>query len=72
MTTQQEKIIKYELFLHYLQMYAEVTLDNKRVKKLIERACSWSYAHRQGNGELTNAEQRKLIKAAFDKLTDVD
>jgi hypothetical protein len=70
MPTQDEKIIKYEMFLHCLQMYAEVTLDHERVKKLIARACTWSYAHRQGNGELSEAEQCELIDAAFDKLTD--
>jgi hypothetical protein len=72
MPTQSEKIVKYELFLHLLQLHAEVAMDHRRVQKLIARACRWSYAHRQGNGELSETEQNALIDAAFDKLTDID
>lgn len=66
------KVQVYENFLHLLQMYAEVTMNPDKVRRLIERACSWSYAHRQGNGELSEEEQHALVEDAFEKLCDID
>ena len=68
----KQKIVVYERFLHQLQLFAEVALDGNKVRKLIDRACTWSYAHRAGNGELTETEQQARIGKAFEKLTDLD
>jgi len=62
------KVRQYENFLHALQMGAEVTMNGEMVGDLIGNACRWSYAHRQGNGELSDEEQQDLVNAAFDKL----
>ncbi len=70
MTTLTEKVKKYEHFLHNLHFAFSVELNSDKVKDLLNRASNWSYAHRQGNGELSQYEQNKLIKAAFHKLTD--
>lgn len=70
MITDKEKIAKYEQFLHQLQLYAEVTLNPEGVRKLISNACSWSYAHRRGNGEYSEKEQQAIIDKAFHKLCD--
>lgn len=72
MPTPEEKIATYEQFLHRLQMYAEVVMDSKKVGRLIDNACRWSYAHRMGNGELSFDEQQALIDEAFAKLLDTD
>ena len=71
MPTLKQKVVTYEKFLHMLQLNAEVAMNPINVGKLIERACSWSYAHRRGNGELSEKQQQKLIDAAFEKLTDI-
>lgn len=68
----RHKIKVYESFLHLLQMHAEVTMDRDRVRRLIERACAWSYAHRSGNGELSEEEQQERIDAAFANLLRID
>lgn len=65
-------ISKYENFLHLLQLHAEVTMNPSKVKKLISNACEWSYAHRCGNGELSEKEINKRIKKAFEKLTNTE
>ena len=62
----------YESFLHLLQLNAEVTLNADGVKKLISNACSWSYAHRRGNGELTDDEQQAIIDKAFVTLCEME
>ena len=67
-----EKVEKYEQFLHDLNMYAEVTLNHKKAQRLVNNACDWSYAHRVGNGELSDEEQDAKIRRAFDRLTKVD
>ena len=62
----------YESLLHLLQLNAEVTLNHENVKKLIGNICSWSYAHRRGNGEPTDEEQQAMIDKAFDKLCEME
>lgn len=66
--TQKEKIEQYERLLHLIQLHAEVTMRGEIVKDLIGRICSWSYAHRTGNGENTDQEQQAIIDHAFWKL----
>ena len=41
------------------------------MKRLINNACNWSYAHRVGNGELSDEEQSKIIEEAFHKLCEL-
>ena len=68
MPTMRQKIKKYEGLLHSIQMHAQVTMNHERVRNLIDQICSWSYAHRSGNGEISDKEQQQRIDAAFDKL----
>jgi hypothetical protein len=70
MITDREKVIQYEALLHTIQMYAQVTLNHKKVSKLISNICNWSYAHRVGNGEYSDEKQAEIIKRNFDKLLD--
>lgn len=71
MATLREKVTMYERLLHNIQMYREVTMDGDKVRQLLDNVGAWSYAHRQGNGELTDRQQHALIDAKFRKLTDV-
>lgn len=65
-----DKIRKYEELLHQIQMCAEVTMDNEKLKRLIKNICAWSYAHRSGDGFLTEKQIKKNIKKQFNKLTE--
>lgn len=60
----------YEQFLHNLQMYS-VCGRGDLIQILVDNACSWSYAHRVGNGEYSDKKQDKLVAANFWKLTTV-
>ena len=64
----REKVDVYERLLHKIQLNAQVIMDHEVIKDLIGNICDWSYAHRQGNGELSNEEQDKLIRYHFEKL----
>jgi hypothetical protein len=66
------KLVMYEKFLHAVQMHAEVTMNGAVVHQLIANACRWSYAHRQGNGELSEQEQHALVEQAFHNLLKVE
>ena len=68
MPTDKEKVLQYERLLHAIQLNAEVAMDSARVGQLIQNICKWSYAHRVGNGELSESEQNAVIKKAFDDL----
>jgi hypothetical protein len=65
----REKVEMYENFLHRINSFV-VLADNEGVKELVMNADRWSYAHRVGNGELSDEEQEQLIKSAFLKLCD--
>jgi Tfp pilus assembly protein PilN len=66
--TLREKVAVYEDLLHSLQMYAAVTLDQAAIAHALSIICDWSYAHRQGNGELTEEQQDNLVRKHFDRL----
>ena len=70
MKTPEEKIRVYEDLLHAIQLNAEVAMNSDNVGKLILNICRWSYAHRCGNGELTDEQQEELIDKAFDRLLE--
>ena len=66
----KEKLEVYEKVLHQIQMFADVTMNEKKIKALIGLICSWSYAHRSGNGKNTDEEQQAMIDQFFQKLND--
>jgi hypothetical protein len=72
MRTDKEKVAKYEALMHRLQLYGEVCMDGAKVRRLVKNIYAWSYAHRSGNGMLTDEEQEARIDAAFDRLLDED
>lgn len=63
------KVQKYEEFLHAIN-YAVTACNHERVRKLVDNAFKWSYAHRCGNGEYTDEEQQEIIDRALARLTE--
>jgi hypothetical protein len=70
MITDKEKIKMYEALLHDIH-FAGVAFNHERIKAFLTNISSWSYAHRSGNGELTDEEQNARIESAFKKLRDM-
>jgi hypothetical protein len=64
----QRKVQKYEEFLHAINA-AKVGGNHERLQRLIDNAFSWSYAHRVGNGELSDEEQDAIVDRALERLT---
>ena len=69
--TLEEKVAQYEQFLHNINMML-VSGNNEGVKRLVNNADSWSYAHRVGNGELTEEQQQEIINRKFWKLNNIE
>lgn len=68
----REKVEVYEALLHKIQLHAQVTMDHERVRILIGNICAWSYAHRCGNGEISEDEQKCRVRFQFNKLLDTN
>lgn len=68
--TLREKVRVYERLLHRIQLHREVTMNHDEVVKLLDKIGNWSYAHRQGNGEPTEAEQQRMVNRAFWRLDE--
>ena len=69
--TEKEELAMYRGFLHDLNMFASITMDGHAVHELVGKACDWSYAHRVGNGMLTDEEQEQIVSRNFWKLRDI-
>jgi hypothetical protein len=67
--TLKEKVEMYESYLHKINMYV-ISCNDQGVRELVQNADTWSYAHRIGNGELSERKQQKVINNAFWKLLD--
>lgn len=61
----KEKVAVYEHLFHRIQLAYEVTLDSEQVRQYLDLISAWSYAHRKGNGELSEEEQNQLIDYQF-------
>lgn len=66
--TLRDKVKLYEAVFHRIQLYREVTMDSKRLMKLLDVIGDWSYAHRAGNGELSERQVRRSIKYQAERL----
>jgi len=62
--TLKEKVEMYEYFLHKINMFI-ISCNNNGIAELVENADIWSYAHRVGNGELSDKQQQQAINRAF-------
>ena len=60
----------YERFIDTLALHADVGSSN--LGRLINNASNWAYAHRVGNGELTEKQQEEIIAKKFWKLLDLE
>ena len=67
--TISQKIEKYESFFHRINSFM-VSGEYNGITELIQNADNLSYAHRVGNGELSDEEQQQRIDDAFWKLSD--
>jgi hypothetical protein len=56
---------------HAIQLYREVAMNREKVIAILDAIGDWSYAHRRGNGELTDEQQQELIDSAWHRVMAV-
>ena len=61
----------YKSFIIQLALSADLSA-HQDVMTLIQNARNWSYAHRSGNGEISEEETKRRIRQAADNLTNRD
>jgi hypothetical protein len=66
--TLKEKVQIYENLLHLLHTHYAITLNSEKVKEILNQISNWSYAHRQGNGELSDKQQAKLVNKYLEEF----
>lgn len=67
--TQKERLKIYESFLHQFQLH--IMLNNEaKIKEGLQIINRWSYAHRSGNGQLSDYEQKKQVEHVIEQMGD--
>lgn len=68
--TVQEKVEVYEALFHRLNL-AIVTMHYEKIAQIVNIIDNWSYAHRMGNGQLTDEEQQEKINSVFYRMKEI-
>lgn len=63
----EEKLKLYEKVFHRISML-NTALNAEGMRDMVGRIDSWSYAHRCGNGQLSDEEQAQLVEDAAKRL----
>lgn len=74
LSTWQQMELENEVFrrvFHHINTHASITMDAGKMREIIGAICSWSYAHRQGNGCLSDEEQQELIDSKFSRIKQI-
>jgi hypothetical protein len=69
-TMEKENEVFHQVF-HHINLHASITMNADKMQEIIGAICSWSYAHRSGNGELSNEEQQARVDCAFDRIKQI-
>ena len=67
---QQEKLNRYERFLHDIEVNYMLIKDYRKVQDLIDRACQWSSAHRNRYGDLGPIDRAAALELATRRLVE--
>jgi predicted NAD/FAD-binding protein len=67
--TKAERLKIYENFFHQVNVYC-ITMNNEKLQDAVGLISSWSYAHRVGNGELSDSQQRKRVENVINKMKE--
>jgi hypothetical protein len=61
----------FQQVFHHINTQASITMNQQKMQEIIGAICSWSYAHRVGNGELSDEEQQAVVDRAFNKIKQI-
>ncbi len=67
--TKSERLKIYESFFHKINVHC-ITMNNEKIREAVSLIDKWSYAHRQGNGEPTEYQQKKMVESVIKKMKE--
>ena len=67
--TKNDRLIAYEAFFHKINAHV-LTLNHDKIRDAVTLIDSWSYAHRCGNGELSDYQQQKQIDHVVQRMKE--
>lgn len=62
--TLKQQCETFHLIMHAFNV-AAISCRNDHVRAIAEKMDDWSYAHRRGNGQLSDRERKQAIASAF-------
>lgn len=65
--TNKERLKIYESFFHQINVYC-ITMNNDKLQEAIGLIDRWSYAHRAGNGELSDKQVKKNVESVIRRM----
>ena len=65
--TQRDRLRVYEKFMHQMSIYV-TAMHSEKIKQGVQLIDNWSYAHRCGNGEYSERQQRKIVEDVIRKM----
>ena len=65
--TNKERLKIYEAFFHQINVHC-IIMNTEKIRDAVGLIDSWSYAHRAGNGELTEYQQKKSVEHVIRKM----
>ena len=67
--TKANRLKIYESFFHRINLHC-LTMRSDKVADAVSLIDAWSYAHRSGNGELTDAQQKKQVEHVINRMKE--
>ncbi len=67
--TKKERLQIYESFFHQININC-ITMNQPKLAEAIRLIDSWSCAHRRGNGEPSEYEQKKMVETVIIKMKE--
>lgn len=67
--TKKERLQIYESFFHQMNVYC-TTMNQEKLRDAVALIDQWSYAHRCGNGEYTEHEQKKIVDNVVSRMKE--
>lgn len=64
-----ERLAIYEEFFHSINLHC-ITMNQAKITEAVSLINSWSYAHRAGNGEPSEYEQKKMVEHVIKKMSE--
>jgi len=65
--TKKERLKIYENFFHQINLHC-IMMNSEKIGEAVSLINDWSYAHRVGNGQPSEYEQKKMVEKKIERM----